>query len=74
MTKMVSVGQEPISGKDLHKKYRIPETKTVSELRESGREGKISRNLRYKEDRKVRHKLKMEAKRIIDGANEDDQD
>ncbi len=72
MTKMALDGQEPISGKDLHKKYRIPDTKTVSEIRESGKTGKVSRNLRYREDRKLRHKLKMEAKQIIDGANEDD--
>ena len=62
------------SGKDLHKRYRIPETKTIAEIRESGAKGKISKSLRYREDRKVRHKLKMEAKKIIDGAEEDNTD
>lgn len=59
-----------IKGRDLHKKYRVPGLKTVKELREEGQK-KISKTLRYKEDHKVRHKLKLETQTLIEDGERD---
>lgn len=62
-----------INGKELHKKFRIPGRNTVTELKEKGQK-KISKTLRYLQDRKVRHKLKVEAKEQINKALEENED